>query len=314
MSRRGLVLFIAMGVIWGIPYLLIKVAVADLGPGTLVFLRTGIGALLLVPVAAQRGALRPLLGAWRWVLLYTAVEVAIPWLLISDAETRLSSSLSGLLVACVPLIGALLALLTGADERLSPQRVAGLLIGMGGVAVLLGLDVGRGDLGAVGEIGLVTVGYAVGALLIGRLGHLPAIGVVGASLGVSALAYAPYGLSHLPASVPSARVSLSVLALGVVCTALAFLVFFALISEVGPVRAMVITYVNPAVAVALGVLLLGEPFTGGTALGFVLILAGCFVATRRGRRAPTAQPAPVRAHAQSPTLELEAACEPIGHP
>lgn len=283
-SRRGWILFAAMGVIWGVPYLLIKVAVDDLRPGTLVFVRTTIGALLLVPLAAGRGALRPLLARWRWLLVYTLVEVTVPWFLLSDAETRLSSSLAGLLVSAVPLMGALLVMAVGGDDRLGPRRIAGLLVGVGGVAALLGLDVGGGNLGAVAEIGVVTVGYAVGPMIIARqLRGLPAMGVVGASLGVSALAWAPYGLLHLPSSLPSARVGLSIVALGVVCTAIAFLVFFALIGEVGPARATVITYVNPAVAVALGVTVLGEPFTRGTAVGFVLILAGCFLATSRSR-------------------------------
>ncbi len=302
MSRRGWALFGAMAVIWGVPYLLIKVAVDDLGPGTLVFVRTGIGALLLIPVAASRDALRPLLPRWRIVLAYTVVEVAIPWFLLSDAERHLSSSLAGLLVSAVPLVGAVLALVT-LGERLSGGRVVGLLVGLAGVGILLGFDVGRGDLGAVAEIALVTVGYAVGPMLIAtRLRDLPAIGVVTASLAVTALAYSPFGITHLPASWPSTRVLVAIAVLSVLCTSLAFLVFFALIAEVGPARATVITYVNPAVAVALGVSLLGEPFTAGTAAGFALILGGCFLATRRGGRVAEvalAQPSP------APALDTE---------
>jgi drug/metabolite transporter (DMT)-like permease len=282
-SRRGLALFAAMCVIWGIPYLLIKVAVEDLNPAVLVFFRTAAGGALLLPLAAARGDLRRLLPQWRVVVVYTLVEVAVPWFLLSDAERRLSSSLSGLLVAAVPLTGAVLSRLTGGDERFGAQRLAGLLLGLGGVGVLLGFDVGGSDLGAVAEIGLVTVGYATGPLLIARkMTDLPAMGVVSASLGLSAVGYAPVALTQLPASV-SARVVAAVAVLAVVCTAIAFLLFFALIAEVGPVRATVITYVNPAVAVALGVIVLGEPFTVSTAAGFVLILAGSFLATRRSR-------------------------------
>ena len=270
-----------MCVIWGIPYLLIKVAVGRIEPATLVFLRTIIGAVLLVPIAVARGQIAPLLPRWRALLVYTAIEIALPWLLLSDAERRLSSSLSGLLVAAVPLIGAVLAAGVG-EERLDSRRLLGLLVGLGGVAALLGFDVSSGDLGAVGEIALVTVCYAVGPLIIIRtLSDLPTMGVVAASLAVAALAYAPVGLTHLPASMPPGNVLASIAVLGVVCTALAFLIFFALIAEVGPVRATVITYVNPAVAVALGVILLGERFTAGTAVGFVLILLGCALATRR---------------------------------
>jgi drug/metabolite transporter (DMT)-like permease len=293
-SRRGLALFCAMCVIWGIPYLLIKVAVGRIEPVTLVFLRTAVGAVLLLPVAAARGQVRPLLARWRPLLVYTAVEIAGPWLLLSDAERRLSSSLSGLLVAAVPLIGAVLAALAGV-ERFDLRRGAGLLVGLGGVAALLGFDVGGGSAGAVGEIGLVTVGYAVGALMISRqLAGLPALGVVSVSLGLVALVDAPAALTHLPASMPAANVLASVAVLGVVCTAAGFLVFFALIAEVGAVRATVIAYVNPAVAVALGVILLGESFTAATVVGFALILAGSWVATRRG-----AQPISAAAQAQA---------------
>jgi drug/metabolite transporter (DMT)-like permease len=309
-SRRGLLLFAAMGVIWGIPYLLIKVAVDDLSPAMLVFLRTSVGALMLVPIAAVRGNLRPLLPRWRPLLVYTVIEIAVPWLLLSDAETRLSSSLSGLLVAAVPLIAVLLSRLSGGDEQFGLKRITGLFVGLVGVAVLLGFDVRGGDLGAVGEIGLVTVGYAIGPLLIVRaLRDLPAMGVVAASLGLSAIAYAPYALTHVPSHAPSARVIFAVAALGIVCTALAFLLFFALIDEVGPVRATVITYVNPAVAVILGVAILGEPFTAGTGIGFALILLGSFLATRRSGARPAADvPAPQQG---ALLLQIEEAPEPV---
>jgi drug/metabolite transporter (DMT)-like permease len=298
MTRRGWLLFAAMGVIWGIPYLLIKVAVAELSPASLVLLRTVTGALLLLPVAAARGAIPPLRPHWRWVLVYTVVEVAVPWMLLSDAERHISSSLAGLLVAAVPFIGALLAL-TGGDDRVDARRTAGLLVGFLGVATLVGFDVSRGNLGAVGEIAVVTVGYALGPVIIARrLGGVPAVGVVTASLVLTAIVYAPVGVAQLPQHAPSVQVMLAVAALGVVCTAVAFLLFFALIAEVGPVRATVITYVNPAVALALGVLVLGEPFTAGAAAGFVLILAGSFLATRRApsaaaRRAGSQEAEPV---------------------
>jgi drug/metabolite transporter (DMT)-like permease len=281
-TRRGWILFGVMGVIWGIPYLLIKVAVGDLSPASLVFLRTTTGALVLLPITARRGAITPLLAHWRWLLVYTVVEVAIPWMLLSDAETHISSSLAGLLVAAVPFVGALLALLTGGDDRLDARRMAGLLVGFVGVAALVGFDLSGGNLGAVGEIALVTVGYALGPMIIARrLNGLRPVGVVATSLALTAVAYAPVGVLQLPSHAPSLKVVLAVATLGVVCTALAFILFFALIAEVGPVRATVITYVNPAIALLLGVLILGEPFTAGAGVGFALILAGSFLATRR---------------------------------
>lgn len=282
MTRRGWFLFAAMGVIWGIPYLFIKIAVGELTPASLVLLRTAIGAALLLPIAAARSELGPLLPHWRWIAVYTFVEVAAPWFLLSDAERRISSSLSGLLIALVPSIGAILAWATGSDDRLDARRVFGLVLGFLGVAALVGLDVGATDLGAVGEVALVALGYAVGALIIARkLSGLPLVGLVAASLALTMVAYAPVGIAQLPPALPSPPVVVSVVVLGVVCTALAFLLFLPLVKEVGAARATVITYVNPAVALALGVAVLGEPLTFPIILGFVLIVLGSLLATRR---------------------------------
>ena len=270
-----------MAFMWGIPYLFIKIAVGELTPATLVFVRSLIGASLLLPLAVGRKDLAPLLPYWKWILAYTFVEVAAPWFLLSDAERRISSSLSGLLLAAVPSIGALLALVSG-GERLDSRRVGGLALGFLGVVALVGIDVHADDLGAIGQVGLVALGYAIGPMIIERkLRSLPALGVVAASLGITVLAYAPFGLTQLPTAPPSPSVIFAVAVLGVVCTALAFVVFFALIAEVGGPRATVITYVNPAVALALGVALLHEPFTVGIAIGFVLIVLGSVLATRR---------------------------------
>jgi len=282
-----------MCLIWGTPYLLIKVAVSDISPVTVVFLRTVIGAVILVPIALARGNLGPALRHWRWIVLYTAVEIAVPWFLVSDAELRLSSSLAALLIAATPFVGVVLGRLTGSHDRFDARRLFGLVVGFVGVAVLVGLNVSVRDLGAAGEIGLVAICYAVGPLIISRkLSEAPPIGVVAMSVLLPAIVYAPLGLSHLPAAIPPPQVLLAIGLLGVVCTAVAFLLFFALIAEVGPVRATIITYVNPAVALALGVALLGEPLTIGAVAGFALILAGLFLATRRQRTArPTREPA-----------------------
>jgi len=286
-TRRGWVLFAAMAVIWGIPYLLIKIAVGELTPATLVLLRTAVAGTILVPLAVARGDIRPLFARWRWVVAYTLVEVSAPWILLSDAERRLSSSLAGLLIAGVPLVGSLLVWAIGGDDRPDLRRVSGLIVGFIGVALVVGLDVATDDLVAVGEVGLVVIGYALGPMIIARrLQGAPAVGVVAASLALTALAYAPVGIAQLPAALPSAQVLLSVAILGVVCTALAFLLFFALIAEVGPIRATIITYFNPVVALVLGVLLLSEPFTAGIAGGFALIAIGSFFATRRTRGMP----------------------------
>jgi drug/metabolite transporter (DMT)-like permease len=210
--------------------------------------------------------------------------------LLAHAETRLSSSLTGLLVAAVPLVGALVVTLSGDRDRLGGRRWLGLLIGLGGVAALVGLDVGTVSVLALVEVAVVAVGYAIGPIILARsLGDAPVFGVVAASLVVSALAYAPFAATRLPKSLPSAHVLWSVVGLAVVCTALAFVIFFALIAEVGPVRAMVITYINPAVAAVLGILLLNEQLTTGMVIGFALVLTGCLLATGRG---PEAIPEP----------------------
>jgi len=283
LSRRGALLFAAMCVIWGIPYLMIRVAVRELAPVSLVFLRTALAALLLVPFAAQRGDLRPLLARWRPLLLYTFIEVALPWVLLARAETKLTSSLTGLLLAAVPLVGALVVTLSGERERLGGRRWIGLVVGLGGVAAIVGLDLGHVNAVALVEILLVAVCYALGPIILARhLNRLPPLGVVAASFALSAIAYAPLAAVKWPPHWPSAHVVESVVGLAVVCSALAFIVFLALIAEVGPVRATVITYVNPAVAAVLGVALLSERLTAGMLLGFALVLAGCFLATGRG--------------------------------
>jgi len=281
-SRRGWFLFLAMGVIWGIPYLLIKVAVDELEPSTLVLARTALASALLLPLALARGALRDVVGAWRPLLAFAVIEIMLPWLLLGVAEQRLSSSLTGLLIASVPLVGAVLAVATRSEDRLDGRRVLGLLLGLAGVAGLVGFEVGDGDLGAVAALAVVAVCYATGPLILSRwLAHLPGLGVIAASLAVTAVAYLPVGLAQAPSTWPGTDVTLAVVGLAVICTAVAFLVFFALIAEVGPTRSTVITYVNPAVAVLLGVTLLDERFTLATAVGFVLILAGSVLATRR---------------------------------
>ena len=294
MSRRGFVLFGLMCVIWGIPYLLIRVAVRELTPAFLVFARTGCAALLLLPLAARRGELRVLLPRWRPLLVFALVEIAVPWLLLSRAELRLTSSLTGLLIAAVPLVGAVITAAAGSADRLDGRSWTGLLVGLLGVAALVGLDFGRVGIVPLLEVSIVVVGYATGPMVLSRyLTDLPSLGIVAASLTLTAVVYAPVAAMQLPTHV-RLDVVLSVVGLAVVCTAVAFLLFFDLIAEVGPVRATVITYVNPAVAAVLGVLALGEHFTAGMAVGFALVLGGSILATRRGAL-PEAAPQVVEA-------------------
>jgi drug/metabolite transporter (DMT)-like permease len=293
MTRRGWFLFIAMSIIWGTPYLLIRIAVRDLSPATLVFARTLPAAILLVPVALHRGQLRPLLARWPWIVAYTACEIALPWFFLTRAEQHLTSSVAGLLVATVPLVAVVLyRLISPSTERLSRRRLAGLVVGFAGVGALVGLDLRGTDLVAVAEMVVPAIGYSLGPLIISRrLSDLPGLGVVSASVALAAVVYAPAALTELPSHI-SLEIVGAVAGLAFGCTALAFILFFALIVEIGPTRSTVITYLNPAVAVLLGVSLLGEAFTAGIAVGFPLILIGSFLATS-SRRTPATEEAAV---------------------
>ncbi|HEY2167187.1 MAG TPA: DMT family transporter [Jatrophihabitantaceae bacterium] len=306
MTRRSWLLFAAMCVIWGIPYLLIRIAVRDLTPGTLVFARTAIGGLVLLPLALTRGGFGPVLRRWRPLVAFTALELAGPWLMLGSAEERLSSSLAGLLVAATPLVGVIVARLLRVDDRVNLSRAVGLVLGIVGVAMLVGLDVGQLSAGPLLEVLGVVIGYAVAPVILDRkLSDLPSIPVVSAALLLCALAYLPYAVLRPPAHL-SGEVVGSVAVLGLVCTATAFVVFFALIASIGPARATVITYVNPAVAVLLGVGLLGEHFTLGMGVGFPLILAGSVLAARKAavREPAVAEPvAPALADPAPPAVQ-----------
>ena len=300
-------MFAAMSVIWGIPYLLIKVAVGGVPVPVLVLCRVGIGAALLLPIAIRRRHLAVLAPRWRWLAVFACVEIIVPWLLLTEAETRLSSSMSGLLIASVPILVAVLARLTGGSDRLSPVRWAGLLVGVTGVGLLIGPGTPGGDLGSVGEVLLVALCYATGPLIVSRqLGDLPPLPMTAACLAFSSVVYAPFAALTWPERVPSAKVLAALAGLAVICTALAFVIFFALIAEAGPARASVITYINPAIAVTGGVWLLGEPLTVTMVVAFALILTGSVLATRPGgSESPDAgqEPAPRKAAADDqPTV------------
>jgi drug/metabolite transporter (DMT)-like permease len=285
-SRRGWLLFCALCVIWGIPYLLIRIAVREVAPPALVFFRTAPAALLLLPFALRRGRLGALVRRWPWILAFAVTELAVPWLLLFRAEQHVTSSVAGLLIASVPLIGIVIYRLAGSAEHLDRRRLAGLVLGFAGVAVLSGVELGGSSPLAMVELLVVAVCYATGPLIISRrLADLPGLDVTVAALAVTAVVYAAPALTHLPQSM-SAETVAAVVALALVCTALAFLLFFALILEVGPARSTVITYVNPLVAVLLGVALLGEPFTAGMAVALPLIVGGAILATAPALRRP----------------------------
>jgi drug/metabolite transporter (DMT)-like permease len=296
-TREGWILFALMGVIWGLPYLFIKVAVEYLSPPVVVFGRTSIAAVPLLVFALRTGAVRPALAHWRPVLAFAALEMAVPWLLLTSAEQHLPSGLTGLLIACVPIVGAVVAYLLGDRSALQPVRVAGIALGLAGVTLLVATDLsGEAPLWSVVEVLLVCVGYATAPFIANRrLSGVPDVGVIALSLTAVAIVYAPFAWLARPAEPPPAQAWGAVLALAFVCTAVAFLVFFRLIAAVGPARATLITFVNPAVAVVVGALVLDEQITLATVGGFALVLAGCWFATRH--RPEVIAEAPVLAEA-----------------
>jgi drug/metabolite transporter (DMT)-like permease len=295
-TRRGLILFLILGVAWGIPYALIKISVAELSPELIVLAWAAIGAVILIPLAAGRGELRAVIVHWRPLLAYTAIEIILPWFFLTTAEQRLPSSTAGLLLAAVPLVSVGAAFVLRRSERFTLTNWIGILVGMLGVAALVGFDVAGSDLIAVAQIAVTVVGYATAPIIVAKwLGDVPGIGLAGLSLGITAIVYAPaVFLTHSwPTKVPSVPVIASVLVLAVVCSAVAFVILFALIAEVGPVRATAITYLNPAVAIIVGAVLLGEQVTVWTIVGFVLVIAGSWLVTRRGSGTPRTRTEPV---------------------
>ena len=300
MTRRGLILFLALGAAWGIPYLFIKIAVSELDPAMVVLGRSAVAAILLLPLALFRKQVWSVLRRWKPMLAYTLVEIVFPWYFLSSAEQRLSSSTAGLLIAAVPLVGVAVAFFMGRPAKLSKSNWLGILVGMVGVAAIVGLDVAGSDLGAVAEMLVVVVGYALGPAILSRwMSDLPGVGVVAVSLAAAALIYVPIVLltGGWPTALPSGQVIVAIAVLAVVCSALAFLLLVALVAEVGPVRATAITYINPAVAILVGALVLHERITVWTVIGFVLVLAGSFLVTRR-RVVPAATAGPEQAAAQ----------------
>lgn len=283
MSRRGWVAFAANSVIWGVPYLFIRIAVkGGVTPPVLAWGRVTLAALVLLGLAWRAGTLSTLSGRWRWLVAYAIAEVSIPFPLIAAGEEHVSSSLAAIVIATVPLIGAVLAFRFDPDERPTPTRALGLMIGFGGVIALVGIDVaGRGDelLGTLAIL-LAAVGYAIGPMVIKHgLGGIDPRAPLGASLAIASVVLAPFAILDPPHSVPTAGAIASVVILGLVCTAAAFVIFTILIREAGTSRATVITYVNPVVAVALGVTLLGEQPGAGSVAGLLLILAGSWLST-----------------------------------
>ena len=290
-SSRGWLLFVAMSIIWGIPYLMIKVAVEGVSVPVLVFARTAVGAAVLLPLVLKTGIPAMIREHWKALLGFSFFEIIAAWFLISDAERHLTSSMTGLLIAAAPIIAAILDRFTGGEQHLGFRRVLGLGIGLAGVAVLAGPHLVGGSAWPIIEVLMVATCYAIAPLIAARhLRDVPALPMTATCLGFGALVYAAPAAATWPTEIPSPRVLSALAGLAIICTALAFIVFFALIREVGAARALVFTYVNPAVALLAGVIVLNEPLTAWNVAALLLILVGCVLATHRpGEAVPDPQ-------------------------
>lgn len=284
------------GLFWGLPYFFIALALESFSTPSIVFARTLLGAAVLIPYAAFTGGLKPALKAWPYVLVFAAIEMVGPWFLITEAEKNISSGLAGLLISTVPFFAvAILAIFLKDRKALQPRSLTGMVIGFLGVVVLVGID---SFLGAVNPVFvlmviLAAVGYSIAPIIANRkLNHVPSAGVIGVSMAFVATVYSPFAIPVIGPELSEATVQsmLALVVLGLVCSALAFVIFFMLIQEVGPVKATLITYVNTAVALSLGIVFLNEPITVGLAVGLPLIALGLYLAggTERKRKIPEA--------------------------
>ena len=299
MSRKALGLFLIVGVIWGTPYFFIEIALEHFDTTSLVFVRVFLGALILMPIVISRGMIKATLKAWPAVVAFASFEMVGPWFLIPEAQKDISSSLASLLITTVPFIAAFAVGLLGDRSAWHPLTVLGLLIGLAGVISLVGIDAFSGvtPLAPIFMMLASAVGYAVAPIIANRMPHeVPTLGVIAVSLTIVSAVYAPFAAFSLPRDIsegPPWQAWAALVVLGAICSALAFVIFFALIREIGPARASLITYVNLAVAAVLGVVFLAEPITTGILVGFPLVVLGSYLASRqrqairrKGKRIP----------------------------
>ena len=284
MSRRNWFLFIFVGFLWGIPYLLIKVAVEELSPTIIVLSRVVIGSAILIPIAMKRGSLMPAIKAWRYVIPYAIGEMIGPWFLITAAEEKMTSGLAGLLVATVPIWATLIASLHGDKTVWQSKRLVGILIGFIGIVLVVGIESfsGRQSVVAIFMILIAAIGYAWAVTMVTtKIPHIEPISINAVAMVFTVIVYLPFLFLHMPEKVPSTEALGSVIILGLFPTALAFILFFQLIKDIGTARGSLVTYLNTAFAVMLGVIILNEPFTLGIAIGLPLVLIGSYFASRK---------------------------------
>jgi drug/metabolite transporter (DMT)-like permease len=281
MDRRSWSLLLALGAIWGASYLFIKIGLRDLSPSMVAFVRIALAALVLLPVAVSQGALTGVRPRAGWLALVGAVQVAGPFLLISAGEEEITSSLAGILVASAPLFTAVLAIWLDREERSQGLRLVGVLTGVGGVVLLLGVDLGGSGSALLGGLAVVLagLGYAIGGFLVKhRLAGMAPVGMSAAVMVAAAIFLLPPALLTAPESAPGLGPAAAVAVLGVVGTGIAFVIFYGLMVSIGPARTFLVTYIAPGFAVVYGALLLSEEVTVATMVGLALILSGSWLA------------------------------------
>jgi drug/metabolite transporter (DMT)-like permease len=287
MSRKSTLIFALVGLLWGIPYLFIKVAVDEetgYAPAIVVFGRVLIGAAILIPLAIKDRSIFDAFRGIKYVAFYALLEMVIPWILIGTAEQKISSGLAGLLIASVPIWSNIITYFQGDVDALKANRLLGIGIGFVGVVLIVGIETltGSSDPLSILMVIVAAIAYAYAIILIrNKLPDVSGIAINGVAMALTAIFYLPFTIALWPDHTVSPEATYSVIALGIFSTGIAFAFFFTLIADIGPTRASLVTYWNTAVAVVLGVLILSEPITVGIGIGLPLVMLGSWLVNRR---------------------------------
>jgi drug/metabolite transporter (DMT)-like permease len=290
-SRKSLFYFLLVGFLWGIPYLLMKVAVEEIPPSAIVAGRTLIGAAILIPVALYRKTFKGAVLGFKFVAFYALLEMIGPWILISTAQKKIDSGLAGLLISTVPIFAAIITSLRGDHSVWQFKRMFGIVVGFIGLIAVVGIESfsGNSDPASIAMMILAAMGYSYAIIMVTtNLPLVDGIAINGLAMAITSIFWAPLAIAQWPSQV-SLKPALSLIALGVLCTALAFLIFFKLLAEIGPARGSLVTYLNTSVAVVLGVIVLDEPITVGLIVGLPLVLIGSYLASKKSQSALVAK-------------------------
>ena len=292
MSRKSLFYFLLVGFLWGIPYLLMAVAVEEIPPSAIVAGRTLIGAAILIPVALYRKTFKGAVLGFKFVAFYALLEMIGPWILISTAQKKIDSGLAGLLISTVPIFAAIITSLRGDHTVWQFKRMFGIVVGFIGLIAVVGIESfsGNSHPASIAMMILAAMGYSYAIIMVTtNLPLVDGIAINGLAMAITSIFWAPLAIAQWPSQV-TLKPALSLIALGVLCTALAFLVFFKLLVEIGPARGSLVTYLNTSVAVVLGVIVLNEQITIGLIIGLPLVLVGSYLASKKSESDIVAKP------------------------